>query len=489
MKIHSFRLKIALLSGLLSGGLLIVTGVLFWQLNYRMDLDRIDRELRNLGQPQLDRVNGGDHWIRFESALGLVGGASKQPSFTLWVRHDGRVLHQSANWPKSMAPESFPTLTVYEPPFVQDPDKPPPPPPRRSEPISANNPALPRKVPQFYTRTDAGKTWRMAVMGNPYMTIILGADLDEFMASRTKLRDAYLAAIPLVLLLVAAGSWWVAARALRPVDVLTQAAEGIKAEGLDQRIPAGSYDPEMARLITVFNAMLDRLERSFHQANRFSADAAHELKTPLAIMQAELEDALHTAEPGSAEQSRCSQLIEEIARLRAITDKLLLLAQADAGKLPIQREPLDLTQIVSEAMEDVRVLAPDLIVEEQLAPQVRIVGDPHLLPHLIQNLTTNAAKYNCEGGKVLVTLTYADGHVVLRVANTGPGIPAEDQARLFERFHRVERSRSRQLGGTGLGLSLAREVARAHGGSLVLESSTNELTTFCLTLPAGGNQA
>ena len=153
-------------------------------------------------------------------------------------------------------------------------------------------------------------------MGNPYMGLILGADLDEFMAGMTKLRNAYLAALPVVLLLVAAGSWWLAARALRPVTVLTQTVERITAKGLGQRIPAVAYDREMERLITVFNAMMDRLEKSFHQASRFSADAAHELKTPLTIMQGEVEAALQHAPSGSEQQRVFGDLLEEIQRLK-----------------------------------------------------------------------------------------------------------------------------------------------------------------------------
>ena len=205
MKTNSFRLKIALLSGAISGGLLITAGVLFWQLTFRMDLERVDRELRNLGSPQLERINGGEHWVRFESALGFVGGSERQSSFILWVRHEDRVLHKSAHWPKSIEPESFPELTAYEPPFVLEAGKSPPP-PRRGDEISPRNPALPRKEPQFFTREADGRTWRISVMGNPYMTLILGADLGELMSGMTKLRNSYLAALPVVLLLVAAGA-------------------------------------------------------------------------------------------------------------------------------------------------------------------------------------------------------------------------------------------------------------------------------------------
>ncbi len=484
MMTKSFRLKIALLSGVISGGLLVATGVLFWQLTYRMDLARVDRELRNLGHSQLERVNGGDHWVRFENTLWLIAGQGKSLPFILWVKHEDRVLHQSAHWPKSIDPKSFPVSAAYEPPFVLEPGKALPPPPRR-EAISPSNPALPRKEPLFFTREADGKAWRVAVMGNPYMTLVLGADLNEFMSGMTKLRNAYLAALPVVLLLVAAGSWWLAARALRPVTVLTQTAEQVTAKGLDQRLPLLAYDREMARLITVFNQMLDRLERSFHQATRFSADASHELKTPLTILQGELEAALQSAPAGSAEQTRYAQLLEEIQRLKAITHKLLLLSLADSGRLKLDLQPLDFTEAVENVIADAEILADGLTLEKSLQPAVRVRADADLLQQVLQNLAVNAIKYNQPGGRIRFELTSDATRVQLRLGNTGPGIPAADREKVFERFYRGDPSRNRQTEGTGLGLSLAREIVRAHGGTLELESTTDGWTWFCARLPTG----
>ncbi len=483
MKTNSFRLKIALLAALISGSLLIAAGVAFWQLTYRMDLARVDRELRNFGNPQLDRVNGGDHWVRFESALGLIAGPRKQPPFILWVKHENRVIHQSAHWPNAIKPESFPELTAYEPPFVLEPGKPLPTPPRRSEPISSRNPELPRKVPQFFTLASDGRNWRLAVMGNPYMTLVLGADLDEFMAGMTKLRNTYLAALPVVLLLVAAGAWLVASRALRPVNALTQTVEGITARGLDQRLTTRAHETEFARLITVFNQMMDRLEKSFHQATRFSADASHELKTPLAILQGELEEALQSAVSGSVEQRRYAQLLEEIQRLKAITHKLLLLSLADSGRLKLDLHPLNFTEAIEEVIEDAEILAGDLTLEKSLEPTVQINADADLLQQVLQNLAVNAIKYNRPGGRIRFELTKEANGALLRVGNTGAGVPAPDQEKVFERFYRADPSRNRQTEGIGLGLSLAREIVRAHHGELLLESSQDDWTSFALRLP------
>ena len=483
MRLHSFRLKIALLAGLLSGGLLMLAVLVFWEYAYRMNLDRTDREIRNLGGAQLDRVNGADHWVRFENALSYVAGSQRNPAFVIWVKHNDRVLYRSPQWPSAIRPDSFPEPTRYAKPFALDPGTPPPPPPRRSEPISASNPGLPLKETLFFTREASGKAWRFGVMGNPYVTLILGVDLEGLISDMNQLRRSFLTLLPIVLLMAGVCAWLLATRALRPLSLLTRTVEGITAQGLDKRISPPAHDREFVRLITVFNAMMDRLEKGFHQASRFSADAAHELRTPLTILQGELELALQAADPGSENQRLYSRLIEEISHLRAINDKLLLLAQADGGRLQIQQVTIDFSECVSEAAEDARILGDHLTVEENIEADIRLKGDPHLLPQILQNMISNAVRYNQPGGRIHLKLFTADHHAVLRVENTGPGIPLEDQERIFDRFHRVDPSRTRSLGGVGLGLSLAREIARAHGGELTLESSNPSGTVFVLRLP------
>lgn len=155
-------------------------------------------------------------------------------------------------------------------------------------------------------------------MGTPYTTLALAANIDEFNADLTRLGIAFLAAVPVALLLVGGAAWFLASRALRPVETLTQATERVTAKGLDQRLPATGHDQEFQRLVTVLNEMMDRLERSFHQATRFSGDASHELKSPLARLQAELEQALAGAPSGPTQQLTYTSLLEEVLKLKAI---------------------------------------------------------------------------------------------------------------------------------------------------------------------------
>ena len=340
------------------------------------------------------------------------------------------------------------------------------------------------EIPEFFTRGAGGKTWRIAVMGNPYVTLVLAADMGEFKARMATVRNIYLVALAVVLLLVAGSAWIVARRALRPVTMLTEAAERVTAKGLDQRIPATAHEAEFNRLATVFNEMLGRLETSFQQATRFSADASHELKTPLARLQVELEQALENAPSGSPQQEVYSSLLDEISRLKAIVQKLLLLSLADAGRLPLQLHPVDLSVMLTNVVEDCQAQAPTLKIESRIPPGIHVNADRDLLEQALQNLAGNAVKYNHDGGLIRFELLAAGGQVVIRVANSGAPIPLADQDRIFERFYRADPARSGRVEGTGLGLSLAREIIRAHGGDLSLEVSEDNFTRFAVKLPS-----
>ena len=478
---NSFRLRFALLAGVIAALLLVAAGGYAWRLTVRFNLDRLDRELRNLGAANLDRVVGDEHWRRVESALGFVSGTDRPPGYAIWVANYGREVYRSPHWPREVAPESLALSDTYEGGVRITA---PPPPPRTGEPISQRNPSLPRRESRFFSMTAEGTSWRVAVMGNPYTAFVLAANIDEFNAGLVDLRRAFLAALPVALLLIGGGAWFLAGRALRPVQTLTQATERVTARGLDQRIAAPGNDREFQRLVTVFNEMMDRLEKSFHQATRFSADASHELKTPLALLQAELEQALATAPAGSTQQQTYTSLLEEVHRLKAIVQKLLLLSLADSGRLELHREPTDLTALLTNVIEDSTALAPTLTIERNLAAGITVEADAVLLEQALQNLAGNAIKYNREGGRIHFALRVESGVALVEVGNTGSGIAAEDQTRVFERFFRGDRVRNRQSAGVGLGLSLSREILRAHGGDLKLGSSSDDWTLFVASLPS-----
>jgi signal transduction histidine kinase len=340
-------------------------------------------------------------------------------------------------------------------------------------------------APAFRTKSIAGVPWRFGVFRNEAISATFGLNQGEVAAELKRIRDVFWMSLPFVLLMVGLGGWHVAARALRPLKTIAQTAEHVTARGLDQRIPQTKTNPEAARLIEVLNRMMDRLESSFHQATRFSADASHELKTPLTVMQGELETALQNAHLGSAEQQVLNTLLEQVQRLKHITRSLLLLAQADAGQLKLSRETVNLTDEIRDAIDDANVLAEPMTlrIEAYLAPAVMVDADRALLHTVVLNLITNAIKYNRKGGRVSIKLEVSRNDAQLTLCNTGPGIAEEEQPRIFERFARSRISTQSSVEGVGLGLSLSREIARAHRGNLVLVESTVSQTCFRLEMP------
>jgi heavy metal sensor kinase len=320
-------------------------------------------------------------------------------------------------------------------------------------------------------------------MENPHGTFTLGLDLDSYTGDQQQIRRGILWSVAASLLFIAGGGYLVAQRALRPVQMLGATAERVTGKGLNERIPLSHEDAEFQRVINVFNDMLGRLEKNFHQATRFSADAAHELKTPLTILQGSLEEGVQQAPSGSREQQRYADLLSEVQRLKTIVRKLLLLSLADAGQLKITMAPVDLSHMIEEICEDMAVLAPKIRIEKRITPNIEVVGDADLLRQVVQNLGNNAIQHNVRKGRVRVKLSAKETCIVLKVSNTGHDIPEAHRERIFERFHRVDKSRTRAKGGAGLGLSIAREIARSHGGDLTVDPSPPGVTTFTFTLP------
>ncbi len=228
--------------------------------------------------------------------------------------------------------------------------------------------------------------------------------------------------------------------------------------------------------------MLERLERSFLQASRFSADAAHELKTPLAILQGQIEQAMAQCEAGSPVQARLTGILDEVQRLGTISRKLLLLSLADAGRLRLHIIPFDLSQALEDLVEDAQMLAPELEVSGSIAPGLTVGADAALLRQVLHNLLGNAIKYNLPNGWIRITTARQNGRVEISIANASTGIPAADHERIFERFYRADPSHNRQVEGVGLGLSLSREITRAHGGDLTLAKSADGEVRFVVNL-------
>jgi len=527
-----FRIKIILLSILISGSVLVAFGLYFLNVIHDVSLDRIDLELRSLGPRPIHAWRLARSGEELDRRLQSIYGTERWKDIIVQIRiGKNEVLYRSPHWPTAISEDSFPeydrrmeTLPPLPALFPEGrqhperssrnagavdptgqatpgagngppmplrsgvpPDRPAGPPAdlvRSPSPLPA--PPEPFRMKQHFFKTlkADGKTWRVGIMGDPFVTILIGMNMAGFHADEARYRETFFIAVPIALLLLAAGGWLITRRALRPVADITRTAESITAQGLDRRIPSSpGPDDEFSRLVDVINDMLDRLEKSFRQAVRFSADAAHELKTPLTILQGMLDDAVQHAATGSDEQRSYGALIEEVQRLKAIVQKLLILAHADAGQLTLNLEPLDISAVIESAVEDVGAVAPHLRLEQEIAPHVTVQADPDLFRQVVQNLTSNAVKYNRQGGLIRFRLEERRDGVIFTISNTGTPIPEADREKIFHRFHRVDKSRSRAVPGSGLGLSLAQEIVHAHRGSLRLDDDSGGLVSFTLTLP------
>jgi len=488
MKPLPSRLKIALLSAGISGVVLVAFGITAGLLVSRQKLESVDTEIRSLGARHPGWIGNRGNYQRLDAALDFIFGAEHEDQVILLVKDapNGAVLYSSPGWPSDLDAARLDCTLVDDPKaIVMGTGSGDHGPGRGFGPGGGGSQAVFTKMPKFQTVTTLHGEWRLGMLGTANTILVIGLNYAGPRAELNRIRNLFFTALPAALFLVGLGGWIIAGRALRPLEAIAETAERVTARGLDQRIAKADESPEANRLIQVLNRMMDRLEASFRQATRFSADASHELKTPLTVMQGELENALQAATPGSTEQQLFSNLLEETQRLKTITRSLLLLAQADAGQLRLVLETVELSMEMEFMIEDARVLAADarLQFELKLEPQVWVEADHTLLHMALFNLINNAIKYNSPKGTIAIGLNACGGQTVFTIGNTGPGIPAADQPRIFERFYRVNRASSPKVEGIGLGLSLAREIVRAHGGELSLKESRADWTGFEVILP------
>jgi len=314
-------------------------------------------------------------------------------------------------------------------------------------------------------------------------TVHVGVSLADLEKLPRDIVAALLLTLPLIGLMVFAGGAWLGKKAVGPVALLSSAAERISVENFAERLPAPPADDEIARLTLVLNDAFDRLQRSYQTASRFSADASHQLKTPVAVLRSGLEALLEGRSVDEDGRLEVESLLRQVRRLTSLIEDLLLLARTDARKLLLQNEPLDLGEVVESALDDLMTLQDErLHISHDIHRPLHVCVDRRHVTMIVQNLTENAGKYTPDNGSVRVTAQMRDSDVILSVANTGPALDEADREGIFERFRRgagVGENHS----GHGLGLNIARELARAHGGDLKLTRSDGEWTEFVLTLP------
>jgi heavy metal sensor kinase len=341
--------------------------------------------------------------------------------------------------------------------------------------------------PRFFNATIEGERVRIGEFAQGDTALALAAPLSPAEESVLDLLGSMSVALPVGLIVVAGGSWWIARRSLRPIADITAAAASISADRLGERLPLPANDDEIGEHVRVLNGMFDRLQRGFEQARRFSADAAHELRTPLTILRGQIESALRAATRSPGHERLLVELLEETTGLQKIADNLLLLSRFDSGKASLEREVFDFGALLADAREDAELLASPhgIVVRSEIATSLQVDGDRVMLRRVALNLIDNAVKFNRPGGEVRLTLRRERGEIVWSAGNTGAGIPADRRGDLFERFYRADADRNRASGGAGLGLSLCREIVHAHGGAIVLARSEADWTEFVVRLPGG----
>lgn len=294
-----------------------------------------------------------------------------------------------------------------------------------------------------------------------------------------------LAAGPIAIAAALVGGYYLARHSLAPVEQMATFAEQVTGSRLDSRIAIINAHDELGHLARVINSMLDRINRSMEELRRFTADAAHELRTPLAVMQTEAEVALRVPRSAEEYQRVIEITLDESRRLAGLTDRLLTLSRFDCGLPETRSEEVPLHALAVDVADRLRGHAEDkqVSIEVEMRQELTILGDDVQLSQLLFNLLDNAVKFTRPGGKVFVEGKLHDGQVSLTISDTGVGISAADLPHVFQRFYRADKSRSSDTGGVGLGLAICQAIAKSHRGQIVISSHVDTGTSVQLTFP------
>jgi heavy metal sensor kinase len=314
--------------------------------------------------------------------------------------------------------------------------------------------------------------------------IQLGTHLRFVRKNLVNFRNNILIALPIILVLGALGGWALARRSLAPIGYIASKARSISSQNLGERLTPRGIGDEMDDLIGTINEMIARLESSFKRMAEFTADASHELKTPLCALRGEAELLLSKERTTGEYQEVLSHFVEQFDHLNQMINDLILLSKFDATQAELKTDVLRLDFLIQDLCHLFRVLAEqkNIVLEMGTIEEVTVIGDKVRLQQLFTNLIDNAIKYTPKGF-VRVTVEKNQGVALIKIKDTGIGIPREEQERIFKRFYCVDKSRSRETGGVGLGLSIAEWIAHAHQGRIEVDSELDQGSTFTVYLP------
>jgi len=326
---------------------------------------------------------------------------------------------------------------------------------------------------------------KVTVNGRSYV-VEMGLSSDDAFDTLRRFRSYLVMFAPLLLLLAAGVGYWISRRALSPVDALVRTARDVSGTNLSVRLEQLHTGDELQRLSDTLNAMLDRIETAFARVTQFTADASHELRTPVSLIRTEAELALRRARTESEYQDSLRHILLEAERTTALIEQLLSLARADSGRETLHMQPVELSSVLQKVVEGwkqvatLRGLGFSVDIDD---PVAFVSGDESMLHRLADILLDNAFKYTPSPGSISLTLKHRGEAAVITVRDSGVGIPTEEQGKIFERFYRVDKARSRVQGGNGLGLSIAQWIVDQHHGTIQVESHAGEGATFQIELP------
>lgn len=421
----------------------------------------LDRQLRidfDLVEAQLDTDDSGNiRWV-VRGAHGEEGFARLFAWFEVWTA-DGRVLLR--HWPV-----------------------------RESE-IRSPLPAPAGGSLRFY-EVELERDVHVRVMERPARlngrSVVIRQFRDQSSMRQTlrQIIEVFVLTLPFAIALASLGGYWLAQRSMRPIAAMAAQAQRITSESLSSRLPNPNPHDEFGQLATIVNRTLERLESSFSELKRFTADASHELRTPLTALLSVGEVALRQRADSAALRESIGSMLEEAQRLSELTESLLMLARMEGGHVPVSLQASNLRDLLHEVRDNVAVLAADKqqSIEIVCEEPIELAADRVLLRQALLNIVHNAIRYSPEGAGIALRARRGDGEAVIEVIDAGPGIDLQHHARIFDRFYRVDPSRTRAAGGHGLGLAIAKWSVEKQGGTIELDSEPGKGSTFRIKLPA-----
>jgi heavy metal sensor kinase len=363
----------------------------------------------------------------------------------------------------------------------------------RSDPTPALPPIVPAAASNAYRYESieaGGHHWRtltaVTLAGGRSVVVRVSRSEDRLRAQLWEIVVVLVLGLPLIVALAGVGGYVLARRALTPIDHLASEARRITADRLHERLSVPNQHDEIGRLASVINETFGRLEASFDQLRRFTADASHELRTPLAVIRGTGELALSKARTVNELKEAMSSVLEEVDRLTTLVETLLRLSHGDAGTIRISPEAVDLSQLARDVVGSLVILAEDqnqrIVIDA--SDGVFVTADRLVLREAITNVVDNAIKYSPRGAPITIRVAVERQEAVLTVADEGPGVPAEHRERIFDRFFRIDEARSREDGGAGLGLAIAKWAVDVNGGQITVGDAATRGATFRISMPA-----